>query len=61
VAHVLSTPLTVSSKDDETGPAFLVKKICAESDLASEVSKQVTDVQMLVNADVAAIIKLVVV
>ena len=39
--------------------AVLVKKICAEADLASQVVKQVAYVQGFVDADVAAVVKLV--
>jgi hypothetical protein len=39
--------------------ALLVKKICAQRDLTPQVGKQVTDVQLFVDADIAAIVKLV--
>ena len=46
-------------QDEKPCPAFLVKKISAESDLTSQVIKQVAHVQLLVDADIAAVIKLV--
>jgi len=56
---VVPTLLIVRIQDDEAGLALLVKKICAQGDLASQVIKEVAHVQWLVHADVAAIIKLV--
>jgi hypothetical protein len=35
-------------EDDETGSAFLFKKICAQGDLTSQVIKQVAHVQLQV-------------
>jgi hypothetical protein len=51
--------LIICIEDEKPGLAFLVKKICAESDLTSQVIKQVAHVQWFVDTDVAAVIKLV--
>jgi hypothetical protein len=48
----------VSIKDKEAGSVVLVKKICAQGNLTSQVIKQVTHVQWFVDADVAAVVKL---
>jgi len=48
----------VRIEDEKPGLALLVKKICAESDLTPEVGKQVAHVQLLVDADIGAIVQL---
>jgi hypothetical protein len=58
VAQSLPALRVVSIEDEETGSASLVKKICAEGDLTSQVIKQVAHVQWFVDADVAAVVKL---
>ena len=59
VAQALPALGIVRIEDDETGSAFLVKKICAQGDLTSQVIKQAAHVQWFVRADVAAVVKLV--
>ena len=49
----------VSIKDEKPRLALLVKKICAECDLTPQVIKQVAHIQWFVDADVAAVVKLV--
>jgi hypothetical protein len=49
----------VSIKDEKPRPAFLVKQICAQSDLTPQVGKKVANVQLFVHADIAAVVKLV--
>jgi hypothetical protein len=58
VAQLLPALRVVSIQDEKPCPTFLVKKICAESALTSQVGKQVVHVQWFVNADVAAVVKL---
>jgi hypothetical protein len=48
----------VGIQDEKPCPALLIKKICAESDLTSQVIKQVAHGQGFVDADVAAVVKL---
>jgi hypothetical protein len=59
VTQPLPTLLIIRIQDEEASLAVLVKKICAESDLTPEVGKQVAYVQLLVDADVAPVVKLV--
>jgi len=49
----------VRVEDDETGSALLAKKISGQGNLTSQVIKQVAHVQWFVDADVAAVVKLV--
>jgi hypothetical protein len=58
MAQTLPSLDVISIQDEETGSAFLVKKICAQGDLTSQVIEQVAHVQGFVDADVAAVIKL---
>jgi hypothetical protein len=58
VAQALPGLGVVRIEDGETGSAFLVKKICAESDLTPQVGKQVAHVQWFVHTNIASIIKL---
>jgi hypothetical protein len=58
VAQLLPALRVVSIQDEKPCPTFLVKKICAESALTSQVGKQVVHVQWFVDTDVASIIKL---
>ena len=48
----------ISIEDDETGSAFLVKKICAQGYFTLQMGKQVAHVEGFVDADVAAVINL---
>jgi hypothetical protein len=58
MAQALPALGVICIEDNETGSALLVKKICAQGDLASQVIKQVAHVQGFVDADVAAVVKL---
>jgi hypothetical protein len=58
VSQTLPSLGVISIEDEEAGLALLVKKICAQGDLTSQVIKQVAHVQLLVDADVAAVVKL---
>jgi hypothetical protein len=58
VAQALPGLGVVRIEDEETCPAVLVKKICAQGDLTSQVVKQVAHVQGFVDADVATVVKL---
>jgi hypothetical protein len=51
--------LIICIEDEKPGLAFLVKKICAQGDLTSQVIKQVAHVQWFVDTDVTAVVKLV--
>ena len=53
------TLLVVRIQDEKPRLAVLVKKICAQGDLTSQVTKEVAHVQGVVDADVAAVVKLV--
>jgi hypothetical protein len=58
VAQALPGLGVVSIEDEKPRSALLVKKICAQGDLTSQVIEQVAHVQWFVHADVAAIVKL---
>ena len=59
MAPALPSLCVVRIEEGETSSAFLVKKICAQGDLTSQVIKQVAHVQWFVDAVVAAVVKLV--
>jgi hypothetical protein len=50
VAQALPGLGAISIEDDETGSAFLVKRICAQRDLTPQMGKQVAYVQRFVDA-----------
>lgn len=57
VAQILPSLGVISIENEKPCPTFLVKKICAQSNLTSQVIKQVAHIQWFVDADVAAVIK----
>ena len=59
VARALPRLGVVGVEDEEMGLALFIQQICAQRDLAPQVGKQVVHVEGFVNADVAAVIKLV--
>jgi hypothetical protein len=58
VAQALPGLGVIRIQDEIPRPALLVKKICAQRDLTSQVVKQVAHVQWFADADVAAVVKL---